>query len=166
MDYYEMAIEIAAMNRPLGEDDLLKAAVAGEVVWKTVKSRFLKPFRILRGFSDVIEKWQGLSRAEYARGRLRSYIRLGYTDIDANNLFQIFRDGAVKASTRAVPKKYGDEFCKLFKCAAKVTVVSEDGACKCSWYSPDGHLNRDTDGKKGEPSKSLDDFIREWDKAR
>ena len=99
---YDVTIEIAAMNRPIDDAELLKASVVGDVVWKTVKSRFLKPFRILMGFSDVIEKWQGLSRAEYARGGSRSYIRLGYADVDANNLFQIFRDGAVKASTRAV----------------------------------------------------------------
>lgn len=187
---YDVTIEIMAMNQPTGPDDVLKAAVTGDTAWETDETRFVEPVCIMLAVTQVTTYYNSMriAKATFETRGTYSLLALNYKTFDANDVtavigggifrsieFQADKDrrgGGPVRDMKPTPFKeylldYGDKFCKLFKCAAKVTAVwTPDGTWTCCWYSPDGNLNRDAKGLKGEPSQSLEDFAKEWDKSR
>ena len=187
---YDMTIEIMAMNQPTGSDDVLKAAVTGDTAWETDETHFVEPICIMLGVTEMTTNYNimRITKATFETHGTYSLLTLNCRTDDANNVATVISGGVLgairfqeeKNRTTGKPVRddidldaeeylydYGDKFCKLFKCAAKVTAVwTPDGTWTCSWYSPDGNLNRDVKGLKGEPSQSLEDFVKEWSNAR
>ena len=187
---YDMTIEIMAMNQPTGPDDVLKAAVTGDTAWETDETYFIEPICIMLAVTEVTTYYNimRIAKTTFETRGTYSLLTLNCRTGDANDVAAvigggIFRSIGVQGEKDRIAKKpvrnilptpaeeylidYGDKFCKLFKCAAKVTAVwTPDGTWTCCWYSPDGNLNRDVKGLKGEPSQSLEDFVKEWDKSR
>lgn len=186
---YDVTIEIMAMNQPTGPDDVIKAAVTGDIAWETDETYFIEPVCIMVGIMEKsVMVDRRIKRTAFEKRGMYSLFTLNYETEDANDILYLIATGFYRAigikkhkdreqkkpvrDIQPTPAEeylldYGDKFCKLFKCAAKVTAVwTPDGTWTCSWYSPDGNLNRDAKGIKGEPSQSLEDFAKEWDKAR
>ena len=185
---YDVTIEIMAMNQPTGSDDVVKAAVTGDIAWETDETSFVEPVCIMLGMTEATMGFiMRIAKATLETHGTYSLFTLNYETVDANDVTAVISCGIFgairfqKENDRKTGKPvrdididgadylfdYGDKFCKLFKCAAKVTAVwTPDGTWTCSWYSPDGNLNRDAKGIKGEPSQSLEDFAKEWDNAR
>ena len=180
---YDMTIEIMAMNQPTGPDDVIKAAVTGDTAWETDETYFIEPVYFMLGLTEsAMSLIARINHAAFETHGASSLVTLNYETVDANDVVALLYAGFRKAlglkmqdmlaasllvGARDFLSDYGEKYCKLFKCAAKVTAVwTPDGTRTCSWYSPDGKLNRNVKGIKGEPSQSLDDFITEWDKAR
>ena len=186
---YDMTIEIMAMNQPTGPDDVIKAAAAGDIAWETDETRFVEPVCIMLGMTEATTGFiMRIAKATFETRGTYSLFTLNYKTFDANEVGCVFGCGIFRSIEFQADKDrrgggpvrdmkptpfdeyafdYGDKFCKLFKCAAKVTALwTPDGTWTCSWYSPDGNLNRDAKGIKGEPSQSLEDFAKEWDNAR
>lgn len=185
---YDVTIEIMAMNQPTGSDDVLKAAVTGDIAWETDETYFIEPLCITVGIMEkAVMIDRRIKRTAFEKRGTYSLFTLNYETEDANDVLYLIAAGFHRAigiqkekdreqkkpvrDIQPTPSEeylldYGDKFCKLFKCAAKVTAVwPPDGTWTCCWYSPDGNLNRDVKGLKGEPSQSLEDFIKEWDNA-
>jgi len=182
---YDMTIEIMAMNQPTGSDDVLKAAMTGDTAWETDETYFIEPIYFMLGLTEwATSLIARINHAAFETRGARSLVTLNYETVDANDVAALLYAGfsraiGLKMEQRKAKKlnyellekgylsDYGEKYCKLFKCAAKVTAVwTPDGTRYCCWYSPDGNLNRDAKGLKGEPSQSLEDFIKEWDNAR
>lgn len=183
---YDVTIELMAMNQPTGAADVLKAATTGDIAWETDETYFVEPVCIMLGVTEVTTGFIGrIVKTTFETRGAYSLFTLSYRTGDANDVAAVFGGGVFrligiqKEKDRRDRKPvrdiqptpieeylldYGDKFCKLFKCAAKVTAVwTPDRTWRCSWYSPDGDLNRDAKGLKGEPSQSLEDFVKEWD---
>ena len=167
MPLYKITIEVAAMNRPLANDELLKAFVAGFFAWKTTK-RTMKPRALYALMFGAFEKI-GLalthsSFSAYQDKSNRTCMKFEYRDIDPNNILLYL--GEVSKSESGVDDFKG--FCRRFKCAIKTTVaeLERNGHWICDYCSPDGKKETRTEGEEGQPSKSLEDFIREWDKEK
>ena len=180
---YEITIEIAAMNRPLEDDELLKAYVANETAWKVDGLRFAHPFAILDALAHTINQDESLVHEELTVRRRYSYVRIDFRSPDPNNMITIFNDAAERAIAEyriAKPNVeetlygYGDQFCRQFGCVMKTTVRKTDGGDGdwdwfCSYYSPDTPVKESDfkcNGKNGERSKSLDEFLEEWNRTR
>ena len=186
---YDVTIEIMAMNQPTGPDDALKAAVTGDIAWETDETYFVEPVYFMLGLTESATSLiSRINHAAFERHGTYSLFALNYETEDANDVLYLIAAGFHRAigiqkekdreqkkpvrDIQPTPAEeylldYGDKFCKLFKCAAKVTAVwTPDGTWTCSWYSPDRNLNRDAKGLKGEPSQSLEDFAKEWSASR
>ena len=162
---YEITIEISAMNRPLGEDELLKAAVSNEMAWKTAR-RTPRPSKLYTLMFETLNKYVAVrnsSFSAYQDNSNRSLMKFEYMDADPNSL--VFYFGKALKSKSGVAGY--ESFCRRFKCAMKITVVELDygGYWICDYCSPDGKKETRTEGEKGQPSRSLDDFIAEWQKS-
>lgn len=160
MPLYKITIEVAAMNRPLDDAELLKAFVAGFFAWKTTK-RTMKPRALYALMFSAFEKI-GLalthsSFSAYQDESNRSRMKFEYRDVDANNILLYL--GEVSKSESGVDDFKG--FCRRFKCAIKTTVTDpENGHWICDYCSPDGKKETRTEGEEGQPSQSIDDFLK------